>query len=94
MFVLLQIGLRRSPIRQARPAGTEAGDFSLNLYDTAYWRNDLRVIQKTENIIIFQTPFGADYGYSITFKKGIGITNSILNGFAYYRRTLIKAEIK
>jgi len=69
-------------------------DFSLNLNDTAYWQNDLRVVQKTENIIKFETPFGADYGYSISFKKGIGITNTIQNGFVYNRLTLIKAEIK
>lgn len=69
-------------------------DFSLNLYDTAYWQNDLRVVQKTNEIMKFETPFGADYGYSISFLKGIGITNSVQNGFVYNRRTLIKAEIK
>lgn len=69
-------------------------DFSLNLNDTAYWRNDLTVVQKTKDIIQFETPFGADYGSSISFQRGIGITNSIENGFVYYRNTLIKAEIK
>jgi len=69
-------------------------DFSLNLNETAYWQKDLRVVQKTKDIIKYETPFGADYGYSMMFKKGIGIINSIQNGFIYYRTTLIKAEIK
>lgn len=69
-------------------------DFSLNVNDTAYWQNDLRVVQKTQDIMIFETPFGADYGYSISFQKGIGIINLVQNGFLYYRRTLVKAEIK
>ncbi|MDP2303458.1 MAG: hypothetical protein Q8N03_13660 [Ignavibacteria bacterium] len=69
-------------------------DFSLNLNDTAYWQNDLTVVQKTKDIIKFETPFRVDYGNSITFQRGIGITNSVQNGFVYYRRTLIKAEIK
>jgi hypothetical protein len=69
-------------------------DFSLRLDDTAYWQNDLKVVQKTKDIIKFETPFGADYGDSITFQRGIGITNSVQNGLVYYRRTLIKAEIK
>ena len=69
-------------------------DFSLNLNDTAYWENDMTVVQKTKDIMRFEIPFGADYGYSITFKRGIGITNKIQNGFIYHRRILIKAEIK
>ena len=69
-------------------------DFSLGLNDTAYWQNDLIVVQKTKYIIKYETPFGADYGTSITFQRGIGIINSVQNGFVYYRRTLIKAEIK
>jgi hypothetical protein len=69
-------------------------DFSLSLNDTAYWQNDLRVVEKNKDIIRLETPFGADYGYSITFQKGIGITNSVQNGFVYYRMTLIKAELK
>ncbi len=69
-------------------------DFSLSLNDTAYWQHDLIVVQKTKDIIKFETLFGADYGNSITFKRGIGIINSVQNGFVYYRRTLIKAEIK
>ncbi|MHB1688114.1 MAG: hypothetical protein ACYCVH_12180 [Ignavibacteriaceae bacterium] len=69
-------------------------DFSLNINEIAYWKDDLKVVQKTENIITFETPFGADYGYSITFKRGIGIASAIENGFVYYRIKLIKAEIK
>lgn len=69
-------------------------DFSLNLNDTAYWINDLTVVQKTNEIIEFATPFMADYGHSTTYKKGIGITQSVDNGLVYYRRTLINAEIK
>jgi hypothetical protein len=40
----------------------------------------------------FETPFFADYGYSITFKKDIGITKTIDNGIIYNYRTLIKTE--
>jgi hypothetical protein len=69
-------------------------DFSLNLNDTAYWQNDLTVTQKTKDIMKFEIPFGVDYGYSITFKRGVGITNTIQNGIIYHRRILIKAEIK
>ncbi len=69
-------------------------DFSLNLNDTAYWQNEMTVVQKTKDIMKFEIPFGADYGYSITFKRGVGITNTIQNGFIYHRRILIKAEIK
>jgi len=69
-------------------------DFSLNLYDTTYWQDDMTVVQKNKDIIEFQIPFAADYGYSIAFKKGIGITNIVVNGFIYHRRILIKAEIK
>ena len=54
-----------------------------NLNDTAYWENDMTVVQKTKDIMRFEIPFGADYGYSITFKRGIGITNKIQNGFIY-----------
>ncbi|GAB6283482.1 MAG: hypothetical protein STSR0008_22550 [Ignavibacterium sp.] len=69
-------------------------DFSLNLNDTAYWQNDMTVVQKTKDIMRFEIPFRADYGYSISFKRGVGITNTIQNGFVYYSRILIKAEIK
>ena len=69
-------------------------DFSLNLNDTAYWQNDMTVVQKTKDIMKFEIPFGADYGYSITFKKGIGIINTIQNGFVFHRRILIKSEMK
>jgi hypothetical protein len=69
-------------------------DFSLSLNETAYWQNDLKVVQKTKDLITFETPFGADYGYSITFKKGIGMTNLIQNGIVYQRIKLIEAEIR
>ena len=69
-------------------------DFSLNLNQYAPWRDDLKVIQKSDDIMKFETPFGADYGYSITFKKGIGITHTIDNGIIYNYKTLIKAELK
>ena len=69
-------------------------DFSLNLNDTAYWQNNMTVVQKTKDIMKYEIPFGADYGYSITFKRGVGITNTIQNGFIYHRRILIKSEIK
>jgi hypothetical protein len=69
-------------------------DFSLNLNDSASWRYDLKVVQKSDDIIKFETPFGPDYGYSITFKKGVGITNTIQNGIIYNYKKLIKWEIK
>ncbi len=69
-------------------------DFSLQLNDTAYWENDMTVVQKTKDVMKFEIPFAADYGSSITFKSGVGITNLILNGFVYHRRILIKSEIK
>ena len=69
-------------------------DFSIGLNDTAYWQNDLKVVQKTEDMIKYETPFLADYGYSITFKKGIGITETINNGIIYLRKRLVKAELK
>lgn len=68
-------------------------DFSLNLNDTAYWQNELVVVEKTKDIMKFETPQGADYGFSFSFKRGIGIINSIQNGFTYDRKTLLKAEI-
>ncbi|MCK6613543.1 MAG: hypothetical protein L6Q47_04850 [Ignavibacteriaceae bacterium] len=74
--------------------GQIIADFSLNLNDTAYWRNDLKVVQKTKDIMQFETPFGADYGYSISFQKGVGITNIIEGGVVYHRKKLLKAEIK
>ena len=69
-------------------------DFHLNLNETAYWRNDLKVVEKTEDRITFETPFGGDYGYRVTFKKGIGISNLVSNGWVYRSLKLIKAEIK
>ncbi len=69
-------------------------DFSLNLNETASWFSDLKVVRKTDSLIEFSTPFGIDYGYSITFLKGYGITKIISNGIVYYETTLIKAEIK
>ncbi len=68
-------------------------DFSLHLGDTTYWQNDLRVTEKTNRSIKFETPFSADYGYSITFKRGIGITSIIQNGFIFNQLTLIKSEL-
>ena len=69
-------------------------DFSLNLNDAAYWQSDMRVVQKTQDIMKFEVPFAADYGSSITFQRGLGIIETEQNGFVYYRRTLRKVEIK
>jgi len=69
-------------------------DFSLKINETAYWQDDLKVSTKTEDAMTFETPFYADYGYSVTFKKRRGIAIQIQNGFIYHRLTLIKAEIK
>jgi hypothetical protein len=69
-------------------------DFSLKINETAYWQNDLNVTYKTENTMTFETPFRADYGYSVTFKKGMGISILIQNGFVYYKLKLIKVELK
>lgn len=33
-------------------------------------------------------------GYSITFKKGVGITSVIQEGFVYYYNKLIKTDLK
>lgn len=69
-------------------------DFSLSLNDTAYWQDDLKVVAKTNDLITFEVPIRPDYGYSITFQRGIGITNEEESGIAYYNKKLIKAEIK
>lgn len=69
-------------------------DFSLTLNEPAYWQNDLKVTHRTENTITFETPFRADYGYIITFKKGVGITVQIQNGIDYQKLKLIKSELK
>ncbi len=69
-------------------------DFSLKINETTYWQDDLKVTKKTGDTMTFETPFRADYGYSITFKKGIGISIQIQNGFIYYKLKLIKVELK
>lgn len=72
---------------------TILADFSLNINDTAYWQNGLAVVQKTKDIMKFETPHGADYGFALSFKRGIGITSLIQNGIVFHRKTLLKAEI-
>ncbi|GMU87454.1 MAG: hypothetical protein AMXMBFR48_26950 [Ignavibacteriales bacterium] len=69
-------------------------DFSLNLNDTAYWRNDLKVVQKSGEIMQFETRLGQNSSYSISYQKGIGITDIIESGVLYHRKKLIKAEIQ
>jgi len=69
-------------------------DFSLEIDQQAYWRKDLKVTTKNEDLVTFKTPFYADYGFSITFKRNTGILSLIQNGFIYYSLKLIKAEIK
>ncbi len=70
-------------------------DFSLKKNEYAYWDaiGDLKVTEKTNSIMKFERPFGADYGSSVTFKKGVGIIESIENGIIFYKRTLVRAEI-
>lgn len=70
-------------------------DFSLKENEYAYWDpiGDLKVTEKTDSIIKFERPFHADYGSSVTYKKGIGIIQTIENGFIYYRSNLVKAEL-
>lgn len=81
-------------VRNAKDGEHILADFSLNLNDAAYWQQDLKVTAKTDEFITFQTPWGPDYGYSVTFKRGVGIINSAENGLVYYRTKLIKSEIK
>ncbi|MCU7493050.1 MAG: hypothetical protein HF310_16230 [Ignavibacteria bacterium] len=69
-------------------------DFSLKVNEPAYWAQDLKVTLKSDQFMIFATPWGMDYGFSMTFKRGIGMINSAANGLVYYRTKLIKAEIK
>jgi len=69
-------------------------DFNLQLHDTTSWQSDLKVIEKTSQIMTFATPFAPDYGYSITFKKGVGITLEMENGFVVNYKKLLKAELK
>ena len=70
-------------------------DFSLNENEYAYWDTigDLKVTEKTDTIIKFERPFHIDYGSSVTYKKGIGIIQTRENGFIYYQRNLVKAEL-
>ncbi len=78
------------------PSNTERvlADFSLGLNDSAYWKNDGKVVTRTETTIEFSTPFGADYGESRTYRMGTGLTLLITNGFIYYQQKLVKADIK
>jgi hypothetical protein len=69
-------------------------DFSLNLNEHAYWLQDLKVTVKNNELMTFETPWGMDYGYSLTFRKGVGMIFSAANGIVYYRTKMIKAEIK
>ena len=70
-------------------------DFSLKKNEYAYWDviGDLKVTEKTNSIMKFERPFSADYGSSVTYQKKIGIIESILNGFIFFKRTLVRAEI-
>lgn len=71
-------------------------DFSLALHDTAYWeRNgDMIVTNKSDNIITFEQPFGVEYGSSISYQKGVGMTRLIVNGFIFIKKILVNAKIK
>jgi hypothetical protein len=69
-------------------------DFSLSLNDTCWWDKELTVTEKSDDIFTVASEFHADYGYSLSFKRGTGITKLISNGFIYYQTDLIKAEIK
>lgn len=71
-----------------------AADFSASLNDTAWWNNELVVTEKTKNVFTISSVFIADYGYKISYKRGTGVTFEASNGFVYYSRTLVKAEIK
>lgn len=64
-------------------------DFSLQLNAVAWWDTSARVTVKDDNTITFATTFGADYGYSISFKRGVGIVSQIDNGFVYNQLTLV-----
>ncbi|MCU7497420.1 MAG: hypothetical protein HF311_18265, partial [Ignavibacteria bacterium] len=70
-------------------------DFSLNLNDKAYWEKDLKVSKKNGDIMAFESiPQLIDNGYGVTYQKGVGMTYSFLNGFAYEYTKLVKSEIK
>jgi len=71
-------------------------DFSLKLNEIAYWDSTgkLRVSERTDSTIVFSTPFGGDYGLSITYKKGIGITYEYINGYIPHIRELVYWELK
>ncbi len=67
-------------------------DFSLNKGDAAYWDPYLKVTEKTESIMKFDTGLHGDYQYTITFRKGIGITLSTDSGAVYNQIILLKIE--
>ncbi|MCU7502522.1 MAG: hypothetical protein HF314_05580 [Ignavibacteria bacterium] len=70
-------------------------DFSLNLNDKAYWEENLWVTEKNDDIITFgSTPSMKDWGYAVTYKKGIGMIYSYSNNFGYKSKELVKSEIK
>ncbi|HEX2866099.1 MAG TPA: hypothetical protein VHO03_03605 [Ignavibacteriales bacterium] len=69
-------------------------DFSLNLNEQAYWDQDVKVTLKNDEYMTFET-FVYDDSYSMTFKRGVGMINSIHYGYGDCQRTkLIKSEIK
>lgn len=70
-----------------------AADFSASLNDTAWWNKELVVTEKTKNVFTISSEFIADYGYKISYKRGTGVIFEASNGFVYYSRKLVKAEI-
>jgi hypothetical protein len=69
-------------------------DFSQQLNDTCWWDKHLVVTEKTKDTFTASSEFLADYGYSISFKRGTGIISTVSNGFVYYKTTLVSADIK
>jgi hypothetical protein len=37
--------------------------------------------------------FQADYGSSVTYKKGVGMIRKIVNGYFYLQSMLVRAEL-
>jgi hypothetical protein len=69
-------------------------DFSLNKNEIAYWKEDLSVVEKTNDIIKYATLNSEDYEYNITFEKNVGIVNIVENSIIHYYRKLVKYELK
>lgn len=55
-------------------------DFALNSGDVAYWDRQLKVTSKTEASMTFDTGQRGQYRYSITFRKGYGVSSRTFTG--------------